>query len=70
MSAAATTKGLPRCSSIQSSSGMPMTAAGMQATMVFPHSAQVWRFSKPDLLGEKGLSWRKKMTQTAKMAPS
>ena len=49
---------------------MPMTAAGMQATMVFPHSAQVWRFSKPDLLDEKGLSWRKKMTQTARMAPS
>ena len=45
MSAAAITNGLPRCSSIQSSSGMPMTAAGMHATMVLTHSVQVARFS-------------------------
>ena len=37
------TKGLPRCSSIQLSMGMPMTAAGMHATMVLPQSVQVLR---------------------------
>ena len=64
------TKGLPRCSSIQSSMGMPTAAAGTQATIVFAQSDQVARRPALPFLGENGLSLPKKTTQTARMAPS
>ena len=70
MSAAAITKGLPRLASIQSSMGMPMTAAGTQATMVFAHRSHVSRRSPELLLGEKGFNRWKNITQTARIAPS
>ena len=50
------TTGPERCSSIQSSSGMPTAAAGMQATMILPQSDQVPRRSSAVLEREKGFS--------------
>ena len=54
MSAAAMTNGPERCSSIQSSSGMPTAAAGMHATTILPQSAQVALRSSGVFLNEKG----------------
>ncbi len=64
------TKGPERCSSIQSSSGMPTTAAGMQATTILAQSDHVPRRSSGVLDGAKGFSCRKYSTHTARMAPS
>ena len=50
--------------------GMPIAAAGMQATIVLPQSDQVSRFSPAVLLGEKGFNLWKNITQTARIAPS
>ena len=70
MSAAAITNGLPKCSSIQSSSGMPTPAAGTHATTIFAHIPHVERRSSGVLRLENGLSWLKNSTHTARMAPS
>ena len=64
------TKGELRWSSIQSLRGTPTAAAGMQATTIFAHSPHVARRSSADFLREKGFSWWKYSTHTARMAPS
>ena len=47
-----------------------MTAAGRHATTVLAQSSHVSRFSPLSLLGENGFSRWKKITHTARMAPS
>ena len=69
-SAAAMTNGLLRCSSIQSSKGIPITAAGIQATIIFAHKVQMELRCALVSVKANGLSSLKKDTHTAKMAPS
>ena len=56
ISASATTGALYRCSSMKSSSGMPITAAGMHASTILPHKRHVPRRPSRPFDGLNGLS--------------
>ena len=66
----ATTGAFMKCSSIYLLNASPITAAGRQATMTFPHRSNVSRRSALDLLPRNGFSFFAFSTTTARMAPS